>query len=350
MEFDLESYRTDALNALKTIIDSKALDVWHNHYLGKQSQLGILNKELKDKKPEERKVLGKEINKARSEMLKQYEDKSSYLSSVTETSDLEMDISLPAKEANYGFSHPLTLVENDLTKAFEQLGFSVVTGPDIETEYYNFDALNIPEEHPAREMWDTIWVSNKNDNNIDKKGKNVNYLLRTHTSPLQVRYMENHKPPFKMVALGTTYRYEALDATHEVQFHQMEGLMVDKNINLGNLKYILEKTLGYVFKQPNIVIRLRPSYFPFVTPGVEMDMSCFNCHGDGCSICGHTGWIEICGAGIVHPKVLENVNINSKEWQGFAFGLGLERIAMLKYGISDIRLLQNPDLRLLRQF
>lgn len=350
MEFDLESYRTEALNALKSISDNKALEAWHNHYLGKQSQLGILNKELKEKKPEERKALGKEINKARSEMLKQYEDKVSYLASATEMSDLEIDLSLPAKEANYGFSHPLTLVENDLVKAFEELGFSVVTGPDIETEYYNFDALNIPEEHPAREMWDTIWVSNKNDVNTDKKSKSANYLLRTHTSPLQIRYMENHKPPLKMVALGATYRYEALDATHEVQFHQLEGLMIDKNVNLGNLKYILEKTLGYVFKQANITIRLRPSYFPFVTPGVEMDMSCFNCHGDGCNICGHTGWIEICGAGMVHPKVLENVNIDSKMWQGFAFGLGLERIAMLKYGINDIRLFHNPDLRLLRQF
>jgi len=287
--------------------------------------LGILNKELRDKKPEERKALGKEINKVRSEIIKQYEDKSSYLLSATETSDLEIDLSLPAKEASYGFSHPLTLVENDLIKAFEQLGFSVVTGPDIETEYYNFDALNIPEEHPAREMWDTIWISNKSDASIDKKSKNVNYLLRTHTSPSQVRYMESHKPPLKMVALGTTYRYEALDATHEVQFHQMEGLMIDKNINLGNLKYILEKTLGYVFKQPNIVIRLRPSYFPFVTPGVEMDMSCFNCHGDGCNICGHTGWIEICGAGMVHPKVLENVNIDTKELAGFCFRLRIRK-------------------------
>lgn len=350
MKFDVENYRTEALNTLKTITDGKALNVWYSHYLGKQSQLGLFNKELKDKKPEERKVLGKEINKIRSEMIKQYEDKSSYLLATIESPEIDMDLSLPAKENGYGFAHPLTLVENDLVKAFEQLGFSVVTGPDIETEYYNFDALNIPEEHPAREMWDTIWVSNKNDGGSEKKSKNANYLLRTHTSPLQVRYMESHKPPLRMVALGATYRYEALDATHEVQFHQMEGLMIDKNINLGNLKYILEKTLGYVFKQPNIQIRLRPSYFPFVTPGVEMDMSCFNCHGDGCNICGHAGWIEICGAGMVHPKVLENVGINSKDWQGFAFGLGLERIAMLKYGITDIRLFHNPDLRLLRQF
>lgn len=352
MEFDIESYRNEALKTLKAINDNKALSVWHNHYLGKQSQLGILNKELKDKKAEERKSLGREINKTRGEIVRQYEDKLSYLDSVATSPITDIDLSLPPKDPYYGFKNPLTLVENDLIKAFEQMGFSVVTGPDIETEYYNFDALNMPEEHPAREMWDTIWVSGKNEETGKKtKGnKNPNYLLRTHTSPLQVRYMENHQPPLKMVALGTTYRYEALDATHEVQFHQMEGLMIDKNINLGNLKYILEKTLGFVFKEPKIEIRLRPSFFPFVTPGVEMDMSCFNCHGDGCNICGHTGWIEICGAGMVHPKVLENVDINSKEWQGFAFGLGLERIAMLKYGISDIRLFHNPDLRLLRQF
>jgi phenylalanyl-tRNA synthetase alpha chain len=352
MVFDLESYREEALKALKAINDNKALNVWHNHYLGKQSQLGLLNKELKNKKTEERKTIGKEINKARGEITRLYADKRDYLDSVVISPIADIDISLPPKGPAYGFKNPLTLVEDDLIKAFEQMGFSVVTGPDIETEYYNFDALNIPEEHPAREMWDTIWINGRSEN-LEKKSKsnkNPNYLLRTHTSPLQIRYMENHKPPFKMVALGATYRYEALDATHEVQFHQMEGLMIDKNINLGNLKYVLEKTLGFVFKNPKIEMRLRPSFFPFVTPGVEMDMSCFNCHGDGCNICGHTGWIEICGAGMVHPKVLEKVGINSKEWQGFAFGLGLERIAMLKYGITDIRLFHNPDLRLLRQF
>ncbi|MFZ2414749.1 MAG: phenylalanine--tRNA ligase subunit alpha, partial [Minisyncoccia bacterium] len=207
MEFDIESYRNEALKSLKAINDNKALDAWHNHYLGKQSQLGILNKELKDKKAEERKTLGKEINKSRGDMVRQYEDKLAYLNSITTSPTTDIDLSLPAKPSSYGFRNPLTLVENDLIKAFEQMGFSVVTGPDIETEYYNFDALNIPEEHPAREMWDTIWVSGKNEGSEKKtKNKNPNYLLRTHTSPLQVRYMENHQPPLKMVALGTTYR------------------------------------------------------------------------------------------------------------------------------------------------
>lgn len=241
--------------------------------------------------------------------------------------------------AEKGHIHPLTLVIRDVARIFAELGFEIVDGPEMETEYFNFDALNIPADHPARDMWDTFWI----------KPKSEGHLLRTHTSPVQVRYMKEHKPPFAILVPGKVYRYEATDATHEAQFYQAEGLMVGPDITLANLKYILEKFLRELFGG-DIVIRLRPSYFPFVEPGVEVDMSCFKCGGKGCSLCKNTGWVEIMGAGMVHPKVLMEGGIDPNHFRGFAFGVGLDRIAMLKYGIDDIRLFYSGDLRLVNQF
>ena len=218
------------------------------------------------------------------------------------------------------------------------MGFGVVSGPEVETEYYNFDALNVPKDHPARDMQDTFW--------LDVPG----LLLRTQTSPVQIRYMEKHKPPFRMIAPGKVFRNEATDATHEAQFYQLEGLMIGKDVSLANLKAILEVFYRNLLDDQKLKIRFRPSYFPFVEPGVETDLTCFKCRGKGCAVCKKTGWIEVMGAGMVHPKVLENVGIDSRQWQGFAFGGGLDRIAMIKYGIDDIRLLYNGDLRFLKQF
>jgi phenylalanyl-tRNA synthetase alpha chain len=219
------------------------------------------------------------------------------------------------------------------------MGFTVAQGPEIETEYYNFDALNIPANHPARDMWDTFWL----------KENKLGELLRTHTSPMQVRYMESHQPPIKIIVPGKTFRYEATDATHEAQFYQLEGLMIGKDVTLATMKGILENFFSEFFEKKEGV-RLRPSYFPFVEPGVEIDITCFKCDGKGCSVCKQSGFIELAGAGMVHPIVLSGVGINPREWRGFAFGFGIDRLTMLKYGIDDVRRLYEGDLRLVNQF
>lgn len=235
-----------------------------------------------------------------------------------------------------GHIHPLNQVIRSAVEIFTELGFEVAEGPEAETEYYNFDALNIPKDHPARDMWDTFWL---------KDGR----LLRTHTSPVQVRYMEKHKPPLAIIVPGKTYRYEATDATHEAQFTQLEGLMIGETVTLANMKWVLAQFFEKLFAK-KLEVRLRPSYFPFVEPGFEVDVQCFKCAGAGCSMCKRTGWIEIMGAGMVHPKVLEGVGIDPNKYHGFAFGMGAERIAMLKYGVDDIRLFYSGDMRFVNQF
>jgi phenylalanyl-tRNA synthetase alpha chain len=238
-----------------------------------------------------------------------------------------------------GHLHPITQVTRRIASIFNELGFEVAEGPEIEEEFYNFDALNIPGDHPARDMWDTFWL----------KPLNAGKLLRTHTSPVQVRYMEANQPPIRIIAPGKTFRHEATDATHEAQFYQIEGLMIDEKTSLADLKGVLENFFEKLFGTKTNV-RLRPSYFPFVEPGVEIDMSCFKCGGKGCSTCKSTGWIEIMGAGMVHPKVLQAVGIDSRKYQGFAFGGGIDRFAMLKFGIDDVRSLYTGDLRVVNQF
>lgn len=242
-------------------------------------------------------------------------------------------------ENEKGHLHPLSHIIEQTNDIFKELGFSVATGPEIETEHYNFDALNIPAHHPARDMWDTFWL----------KPENSKRLLRTHTSPVQVRYTENHKPPIRIIVPGKVFRHEATDATHEAQFYQLEGLMIEENVSLANLKYVLEYYFEKLFGSKTS-IRFRPSFFPFVEPGVEIDMSCFKCEGKGCSTCKTTGWIEIMGAGMVHPKVLSAMGIDGRKYSGFAFGGGIDRFALLKYGIEDVRTLYHGDLRLINQF
>jgi phenylalanyl-tRNA synthetase alpha chain len=262
-------------------------------------------------------------------------------------------------QTNKGHIHPISQMIAEINRIFSEMGFEVADGPELETEFYNFDALNIPADHPARDMWDTFLV----------KPRALGKLMRTHTSPVQARYMEKHKPPFAIIVPGKVFRYEATDATHEAQFHQVEGLMVGKDISLANLKWVLAEFFEKFFGK-KIDIRFRPSFFPFVEPGVEIDMSCFKCNVGGksenpgfqngapsgadseigCGICKKTGWIEIMGAGMVHPKVLENAGVDSREFSGFAFGVGIDRLAMLKYGVDDVRLFYSGDLRLVEQF
>jgi phenylalanyl-tRNA synthetase alpha chain len=253
-------------------------------------------------------------------------------------------------EKNQIHVHPITRVINDINKIFYETGFTLIDGPELETEYYNFDALNVPKDHPARDMQDTFWV--KDAEHTQKNGSAyVPRLLRTHTSPMQVHFMEKNKPPFRILCPGRVFRKEATDATHEMQFQQFEGLYVDKEVSLATLKSVLNDFFDKFFEK-DIDVRFRPSYFPFVEPGAEIDISCFKCNkGEpGCPICKGTGWVEVMGAGMVHPKVLSNVGINPDEWKGFAFGGSIERLAMMKYGIDDIRLFYSGDLRLVNQF
>jgi phenylalanyl-tRNA synthetase alpha chain len=245
-----------------------------------------------------------------------------------------------------GHIHPISQVIEDAVRIFAKMGFEIAQGPEIENEHYNFDALNIPKDHPARDMWDTFWL----------KPESMKKLMRTHTSPVQIRFAESHEPPFRIIAPGKTFRHEATDATHEAQFFQLEGLVIDKSISLAHLKGTLE-TFFKEFFEREVKVRLRPSYFPFVEPGVEVDMTCFKCGGsgklpskDGCNVCKHTGWIEIMGAGLVHPVVMSNVGLHRDEWSGFAFGMGIDRLASLKYGVPDVRMFYTGDLRVIDQF
>jgi phenylalanyl-tRNA synthetase alpha chain len=262
---------------------------------------------------------------------------------------------MPIMTESKGHQHPISLAISDIIGIFGSMGFEVAEGPEAESEYYNFDTLNIPKHHPARDMWDTFWLqSNQKGSSKEQvpSDKDAKQLLRTHTSPVQVRYMESHKPPFRIIAPGKVYRYEATDATHEAQFYQLEGLVVGKNISLAHLKGTLETFFSKFFGAASTV-RMRPSYFPFVEPGVEVDVSCFRCAGEAgkqCSVCKGTGWIEIMGAGLVHPKVLEGAGIDPREWSGFAFGAGIDRLLVLRHGLPDVRLLYSGDLRVTDQF
>lgn len=245
-----------------------------------------------------------------------------------------------ARLRRQGHLHPLTHIKNDMVRIFDELGFSVASGPEVETEEYNFDKLNVPPDHPARDLWDTFWL----------KPENSGKLLRTHTSNVQIRHMEKHEPPLAIIVPGKVYRYEATDATHESEFFQLEGLMVGRDVSLATLKGVLQKFFSEFFGK-ELKVRLRPSFFPFVEPGVEIDLSCFKCSGEAdCSVCKGTSWIEVMGAGQVHPYVLNGVGIDPREYQGFAFGMGIDRMMMLKYEVDDVRLSHSGDLRVTNQF
>lgn len=245
---------------------------------------------------------------------------------------------MEGKQENVGHLHPLTRTMDEIVRIFAELGFEIALGPEIETEHYNFDALNVPKNHPARDMQDTFWIKGVKET-----------VLRTHTSPVQVRYMETHKPPFRIVVPGKVFRYEATDVTHETQFHQVEGLVVGEDVSFAGLKWTLEQFFKKLFGD-DVKMRMRPSFFPFVEPGVEIDISCFICKGAGCNVCKRSGWIEVMGGGMVHPNVLLAGRIDSRKYRGFAFGMGVDRLVMIKYGIEDVRLLYAGDLRLVNQF
>jgi phenylalanyl-tRNA synthetase alpha chain len=312
--------------------------------LGKQGALSEILKGMKDATPEERKTLGAEANTAKGKMEALVSEKINTLEAQEINATLlksKIDFSLRESVMEKGLTaaglHPVTIVQREIEDIFLSMGFEVLDGPHIEDDWHNFEALNIPATHPARDMQDTFWFQ-------DKK-----HLLRTHTSTIQVRGMKTRKPPFRFVGPGKVFRCERTDASHEMCFHQLEGMMVGEDVSVGNLIYFMKTLLSEIFKK-DVEVRLRPGFFPFVEPGFELDIKCLICGGKGCSVCKHVGWVELLPCGMVHPNVLKAGGIDPDKYNGFAFGLGLDRLVMMRYGIDDIRLIHGADLRFNSQF
>ena len=338
MREQLEQLRNEAIQAIAAVSGEEALQEVRVRFLGRKGELTALMKGLGALSAEERPIVGQLVNTVKEEVEASLENALKTTREAAKAQRLQserIDVTLPGRYPVSGTRHPITLVVEEVSDIFAGLGFSVAEGPEIEHDWYNFEALNFPPEHPARDMQDTFFVEN-------------NLLLRTHTSPVQVRTMLKQKPPVRIIAPGTVYRCDS-DATHSPMFHQIEGLMVDKGVTFGDLKGILTVFTNQLFGQKTGV-RLRPSFFPFTEPSAEVDIACVICSGKGCRVCKNSGWLEILGAGMVDPEVYRHVNYDAEAISGFAFGMGIERIAMLKYGISDMRLLFENDVRFLRQF
>lgn len=337
----LENIKKLAKAKLESIKNLAQLDQFELEFFGRrQGKLTTILRSLSTLAEDKRKTIGAGANEFRAELEAKLKTKRAALKKILLEHDLarqKIDVTRPGVRSRRGHAHPLTRIRLESENIFSALGFEIVEGPDIETEYYNFDALNIPPDHPARDMWDTFWLRQKK------------YLLRTHTSPVQIRFMESHQPPFRIIAPGKVFRHEATDASHDFEFWQLEGLMVGKDVSVANLKYILQLYFQKLFGA-KLSVRLRPSFFPFVEPGFEYDISCVACGGKGCSVCKQSGWLELGGCGMVHQKVFKAAGYVPGEWQGFAFGMGLDRLAMMKYKIPDIRLFRGSDIRFLKQF
>jgi len=338
MKEQLEAILQQALADIAGGLSEEELQDIRVKYLGKKGALTTVMKGIGALSAEERPIIGQVVNNVRSRLEEAIETALAIIRNTRKSESLRkerIDVTLPGRRRPLGGKHPITLVTEEISGIFAALGFQVAEGPEIELDYYNFEALNFPKDHPARDMQDTFFV----DDNI---------LLRTHTSPVQIRSMLKHPPPIRIIAPGTVYRCDS-DATHSPMFHQVEGLMVDKGISFGDLKGILTIFVNQLFGK-GTGVRLRPSFFPFTEPSAEVDIACVICKGKGCRVCKNTGWLEILGAGMVDPEVYRHVHYDPKSISGFAFGMGIERIAMLKYGINDMRLLFENDLRFLRQF
>ena len=342
---DITNTASEELDSLQ---DLEAIDQWRVLYLGRRGTLTTLLRGLASLEVDQRRTIGALANQAKNTLEERLEVRVRQISeeALTRSASRDrLDVTLPGRPALEGRLHPTTQIVREICDAFVAMGFGVVEGPEVEWDHYNFEMLNIPKGHPARDMWNTLWVDYE-----DPTGEKA-MLLRTHTSPMQARVMENREPPIRVVVPGKCYRYEATDATHEWHFYQVEGLAVGEGITFADLKGTLYEFARRMFGEER-KIRFRCDYFPFVEPGVDMSIDCFACQGegDGCRICRDSGWIEIMGAGMIHPKVLEGVGYDTEKYTGFAFGMGPERIAMLKYGIDDIRHFYSNDLRFLRQF
>ena len=336
---NLDALVREATASFAAVRDAAELERVKAGYLGKAGSLTALLKQLSSLAPEERREAGAKVNLAKSEVETALERQRQ----VIEAKALEvrlgaevLDVTLPGRGVGQGGLHPITQTIERIQALFASVGFAVADGPEIETDFHNFTALNIPEDHPARAMHDTFYLDQK-------------HVLRTHTSPVQVRYMQTHQPPLRIIAPGRVYRIDS-DATHSPMFHQIEGLWVDENVSFAGLKGLLVDFVRQFFERDDLRARFRPSFFPFTEPSAEMDIGCVICSGDGCRVCSQTGWLEVLGCGVVHPNVLRHVQIDSERFLGFAFGLGVERLAMLRHKINDLRLFYENDLRFLRQF
>ncbi len=335
----LEQIEIDAKKMLEKVSDGKELEDLRVRYLGKKGELTAILKNMGSLSAEERPVMGQLANKVRSDIETFIADKQAKLAQLQTERKMQeekLDVTMPGKKIEVGKIHPLNIVLDEVKEIFLGMGFDIAQGPEVELDYYNFEALNLPPDHPARDTQDTFYINDK-------------VLLRTQTSPVQVRVMEKTQPPIRIISPGRVYRSDAVDATHSPLFHQIEGLVVDKGISMGDLKGTLETFIKRMYGE-DAVVRFRPHHFPFTEPSAEVDVMCFNCHGEGCRLCKGEGWIEILGCGMVHPKVLQNCGIDPEVYTGFAFGMGLERIVMRRYHIDDLRLLYENDLRFLNQF
>lgn len=337
---DLKSIHKTALEAINAATDAASLDAVRVSCLGKKGELTSLLKELGKLPAEQRPAAGAEINKVKSILQDAISLKRDELEQVAIDAKLNseaIDVTLPGRNAEVGGLHPVTIVLQRIEQFFRGVGYDVVEGPEIEDDYHNFEALNLPAHHPARAMHDTFYF-------------NPNLLLRTHTSPVQVRVMEERKPPFRIICPGRVYRVDQPDPSHLPMFHQVEGLLIDHESSFADLKGTIVEFLRVFFERDDLEVRFRPSYFPFTEPSAEVDVQCVHCNGDGCRVCSNTGWLEVMGAGMVHPKVLEYSGIDPEEFSGFAFGMGPDRLAMLRYGVDDLRHYLDNDLRFLKQF
>lgn len=339
MKEQLATIKQSALSALSSVNTAAELDEVRVRFLGKKGELTAILKQMGSLSPEERPLVGQLVNELRSELEESISQKGEELKNAAMAQKLKdeaIDVTLPGKKQELGHKHPLTLVLDDIKQMFLGMGFDIVKGPEVETDYYNFEALNIPKDHPARDTQDTFYITE-------------NILLRTQTSPVQIRTMEKIKPPIRIISPGRVYRSDAIDATHSPVFHQIEGLVVDKGVTMADLKGTLELFAKKLYGEDSKV-RFRPHHFPFTEPSAEVDVMCFNCQGKGCSLCKGEGWIEILGAGMVHPKVLSICGIDPDEYSGFAFGMGLERLVMRRYQIDDLRMFFENDMKFLSQF
>ncbi|MBI4995264.1 phenylalanine--tRNA ligase subunit alpha [Candidatus Peregrinibacteria bacterium] len=347
------------LQALKDIEGTQSSDELYQiqvKYLGRKGELTLIMHGLADLKKDEKPAAGKMCNEIKSALEEAFENKKAVLSAAAisqKLSETFLDITAPAEilaaeKFCIGHIHPVSQVQFEVEQIFSDMGFEIMDGPEVESEYYNFEGLNIPSWHPARDMQDTFFIK-KSDVRSQMSNKHGRLVLRTHTSPVQVRTMEKYGAPLRVIVPGRVFRNEATDARHEHTFNQVEGLLVDKNISLAHLKGVMQEFLTRLFGRP-IKVRFRPGYFPFVEPGLELDISCMLCNETGCRVCKHTGWLEFMGAGMVHPNVLKAGEIDAKKYQGWAFGFGLTRLAMMRFCIDDIRLFSGGDLRFLEQF
>jgi phenylalanyl-tRNA synthetase alpha chain len=336
---DLQALTAKARSEIEAADNLDALDQIRVSYLGKKGELTSLLKTLGTLPAEERKSAGQDINRAKQDVQQALEARKASLKASalqTKLASERIDVTLPGRGQSTGGLHPVTRTMQRIEELFSQLGFAVEQGPEIEDDYHNFEALNIPAHHPARAMHDTFYFD-------------AQTLLRTHTSPVQVRHMETDKPPLRIIAPGRVYRCDS-DLTHTPMFHQVEGLLVDREVSFSDLMGTLADFLKHFFEDDDLQTRFRPSYFPFTEPSSEVDIQCVMCGGEGCRVCGHTGWLEILGCGMVHPNVFKAVGINNEEYTGYAFGMGVERLAMLRYGVNDLRLFFENDLKFLQQF